>query len=56
MIQEVNSNGALWLSISVLRDHCVSVSFLPSFKAFGIPHHHWTNHMDQTMIDKIHKP
>jgi len=51
----VHSHRALLLSIMVLYNGFVRVLFQPHFSVVAMLHHHWTNHMDQKIIDQIQK-
>jgi len=56
VIAAANSNTAWRQTMSVLHNNFVWVLFLPRIYVLSIHHHHWTNHMDQKMIDQIPKP
>jgi len=56
VIQPVNQNTALQLSICVLCDRCNQMWFQLCFLALSFHHPRCTNHMDQKMIHLIQKP
>jgi hypothetical protein len=49
-------NRACQEFMSGLRDHFVWVSSQPHCQALSIPHHRWTNYMDQWVFDITLKP
>jgi len=56
VLQAVDSDRAWQQAISMLRDRFIRVSFEPHHSGLSILDHHWTNHMNQGMIDLIVKP